>query len=106
MEREIRACFDKNVKVNILASCDYNRNGIVALCESDLFYVVEEVVFEYESEWEVYDFQDKADAEKLYHEIADERRNTPNWAMQAEYDDAHGTINGEDPGIVAMREAG
>lgn len=28
----------------------------------------------------------------------------PNWEMQAEYDELHGTINGEDAGIVAMRE--
>lgn len=28
----------------------------------------------------------------------------PDWELQAEYDELHGTINGEDPGVVAMRE--
>ena len=28
----------------------------------------------------------------------------PNWEAQARYDEEHGTINGEDPGIVAYRE--
>ena len=30
--------------------------------------------------------------------------NEPDWEMQAEYDSLHGTINGEDPGVVEMRE--
>jgi hypothetical protein len=30
----------------------------------------------------------------------------PDWEAQARYDEEHGTINGEDPGIVAMRELG
>lgn len=28
----------------------------------------------------------------------------PDWEAQARYDEIHGTINGEDPGVVAMRE--
>lgn len=29
----------------------------------------------------------------------------PNWELQAEYDEMHGTINGRDPGVVAYEEA-
>lgn len=29
---------------------------------------------------------------------------TPNWEAQAEYDEMHGTVNGQDPRIVAWQE--
>lgn len=37
-------------------------------------------------------------------ERADSEEPAPDWEAQARYDEAHGTINGEDAGIVAMRE--
>ena len=29
---------------------------------------------------------------------------TPNWEMQAEYDEMHGTVNGEDLGVTQWKE--
>jgi hypothetical protein len=52
---------------------------------------------------EVYSFMTYEEAREFFgNEQA--REIQPNWEAQAEYDELHGTINGEDAGIVAMRE--
>jgi len=51
-------------------------------------------------------FEEGCEAEALarHDALVEEYRDKPNWNAQAAYDEAHGTINGEDPGIVEMRE--
>lgn len=108
-EREIRGVFEKDAEIEVLRHCDPNRLGI-GLCYSkkyDLFYAVQEQVFdEGDTDWDVWDFKTRQEAESLYDGLVADRSATPNWEAQAEYDELHGTINGEDPGIVHMRELG
>ena len=109
-EREIRCVFEKDADIEVLRHCNPNRLGIIGLCYSkkyDLFYAVQEQVFdEGDTDWDVWDFKTRAEAESLYEGLMKDRSNTPNWELQAEYDELHGTINGEDEGIVRMRELG
>lgn len=42
--------------------------------------------------------------EELYQEVQS-KEPEPDWEAQARYDEAHGTVNGEDPNIAAWREA-
>jgi hypothetical protein len=55
--------------------------------------------------WEddVISYASYEEAQKAFDEWSD-RPLEPNWEAQAEYDELHGTINGEDAGIVMMRE--
>jgi hypothetical protein len=107
-EREIRGVFEKGADIEVLRHCDPNRLGIIGLCFSkkyNLFYAVQEQVFdEGYTDWDVWDFPTREAAESIYDGLVKDRSDTPNWEAQAEYDEIHGTINGEDPGIVAMRE--
>lgn len=50
------------------------------------------------------DYDNEEEARAAFQGFVDEYKNKPNWNAQAAYDEAHGTINGEDPGVVAMRE--
>lgn len=109
-EREIRGVFEKDAEIEVLRHCNPNRLGIIGLCYSkkyDLFYAVQEQVFdEGYTDWDVWDFKTRQEAESLYDGLVADRSATPNWEAQAEYDELHGTINGEDLGIAHMRELG
>lgn len=53
------------------------------------------------------DTKDRAEAEKFYRTWVAEScgyKAEPDWEAQAAYDEAHGTINGSDPAIVAWQE--
>lgn len=52
---------------------------------------------------QVYEFNSYEDARQWFDKYSGQSLE-PNWEAQAEYDELHGTINGEDAGIVAMRE--
>lgn len=52
---------------------------------------------------EIFSYPTYEEARKAFDEWKD-RPLEPNWEAQAEYDELHGTINGEDPGVVTMRE--
>lgn len=94
------------VPVEVLEHANPNRLGTIALVKQ----VGADV-------WWFYDATDAEDSEAWTNEYSSEQlarseyntelqrlQNTPNWEAQAEYDEAHGTVNGEDHGIVAMRE--
>lgn len=41
----------------------------------------------------------------LVHSLREESEpEGPNWEAQAEYDELHGTVNGQDPGVLEMME--
>ena len=96
----------------ILAWANPNRWGPVALVRaldegSDTLMTT--YVFEDDPDgWEpdIRSFASVEEAEAAFNKRVEELRHTPNWEAQAEYDEVHGTINGEDPGVVAMRELG
>lgn len=50
------------------------------------------------------EFETEEEALRAFHEECEALEGKPNWEAQAAYDAAHGTINGEDPGVVAYRE--
>lgn len=52
---------------------------------------------------QVYEFNSYEDARQWFDKYSGQSLE-PNWEAQAEYDELHGTINGEDAGIVMMRE--
>ena len=75
--------------------------------ESDAYFTVEEAVTDGYGDYDGTDteeFETEAEARKYFEERCKKLADTPNWEAQSAYDEAHGTINGEDPGIVAMRE--
>lgn len=47
--------------------------------------------------------EDRAKAEAYFDERVAELQDTPNWRLQEEYDEAHGTVNGYDPDIEAWK---
>lgn len=53
---------------------------------------------------EVFEEGSEAEALARHDALVEEYKDKPNWNAQAAYDEAHGTINGEDAGIVEMRE--
>lgn len=75
--------------------------------EEDAYFMVYEACTDGYGEYDGEDdteFETEAEARKYYEDRLSSLRDTPNWAAQAAYDEQHGTINGEDAGIVAMRE--
>lgn len=50
------------------------------------------------------DLGSEAEALAQHDALVKEYADKPNWNAQAAYDEAHGTINGQDAGIVAMNE--
>ena len=76
--------------------------------ESDACFTVEEASTDGYGDYDgidIEEFETEAEARKYFEERCASLADTPNWEAQAAYDEAHGTINGEDPGVVAMREA-
>jgi|SRR6056297_2052385 len=74
--------------------------------EQDAYFILTiQDVYDEWSEPDDWEYDNEAEAVAAFEEFVAEYGNKPNWNAQAAYDAAHGTINGEDPGIVAMREA-
>lgn len=79
----------------ILKRANPNRHGWIILKETthvDEVYYTVVGADEYEHEPE-----SLAEAEALFDRLVNELKDEPNWEAQAEYDDAHGTINGYAP---------
>lgn len=76
--------------------------------EEDAYFLVSVVDSFDEEDYgdDPYDYETEAEAKAAFDGFVEEYRDKPNWNAQAAYDEAHGTINGEDPGIVIMRELG
>lgn len=50
------------------------------------------------------DYEDAVAVYKKWAAESEDRPVEPDWEAQARYDEAHGTINGSDPGVVAWQE--
>ena len=76
--------------------------------EEDAYFLVVEATTDgygyYDGTDEV-EFETEAEARKYFEERCAELSDVLNMEAQYQYDMAHGTVNGEDAGIVAMREA-
>lgn len=59
---------------------------------------------EYGDVWETEFGDNEAAARERYETERSELRSVPNWEAQEEYDRLHGTVNGQDPRIVAWNE--
>lgn len=74
--------------------------------EEDAYFMVTIVdAFDDWSEPDEYEAETETEALEMFTGFVEEYQDKPNWNAQAAYDEAHGTINGEDAGIVAWREA-
>ncbi len=94
------------VPVQVLEHANPNRLGLIALVkqvDADLWWFYDATDEDADEAW-TNDYSSEAEARSEYETELKRLQNTPNWEAQAEYDEAHGTINGEDPGIVQMRE--
>lgn len=108
-ENTILGCFPRGEKIEVLRSCNPNRNGVLGLVKGKDGYtvVIEYVYGSYdceESDFDMRDFETLEEATSCYEGLVLDSSNSPNWDLQAEYDAAHDTINGEDRGIYEMRE--
>lgn len=74
--------------------------------EDDAYFLVHimDVYDEFGCDVDPYDYDTEEEARAAFTEFVAEYADKPNWNAQAAYDEAHGTINGEDAGIVEMRE--
>ena len=73
--------------------------------EDDAYFLVTILdAFDDWSEPDDYEAETEAEALEMFAGFVEEYRDKPNWNAQATYDVEHGTINGEDAGIVQMRE--
>jgi hypothetical protein len=74
--------------------------------EEDAYYLL--YIVDQFDDWggdqDPYDYETEAEGIAAFEGFVEEYRNKPNWNAQAAYDAEHGTINGEDAGIVEMRE--
>lgn len=50
-----------------------------------------------DGELEQEDFESTNEARHAFLDLCEELRRTPNWELQAQYDEAHGTVNGYAP---------
>lgn len=73
--------------------------------EADAYFMIY-IGDQYDPDGEVddYDYETETEARLAFDGFVAEYKDKPNWNAQAAYDEAHGTINGEDAGIVAYRE--
>ena len=53
-----------------------------------------------DGELEQEDFESTNEARHAFLDLCEELRHTPNWELQAQYDEAHGTLNGGDPRLM------
>jgi len=90
----------------IIAKANPNRLGeirIVKEVATGRFFVYNDI----HNEWgddDPADFSTEEEGMAYFHAQVEDAAKIPNWEAQAEYDEEHGTINGEDPRIVAYRE--
>lgn len=90
--------------VEVLENANPNRNGWIVLVKyKNEFFTAFEDDPEFEP-MEAGPYKAEADARTVYEQWREEQGDTPNWDAQAEYDQMHGTVNGQDPGIVEMNE--
>lgn len=91
--------------INRVALLDIDtRHDMLLLCDREDGYFIWVMMTDPDSyEDEIFDYSSYESARKVFDEWTD-RPLEPNWEAQAEYDELHGTINGEDAGIVMMRE--
>ena len=107
-ERRLVRQYERNlseVKMSRVALLDIDtRHDMLLLCDRDEGYFIWVMMTDpYSFEDELFDYSSYEAARKTFDEWT-ERPLQPNWEAQAEYDELHGTINGEDAGIVMMRE--
>lgn len=98
-ERSLRRANCNGVAIELIA---YWGRGTP---EKDAYYVlhVEDLYANWGGPDEI-EYDDKTEAIEAFEGFVEEYRNKPNWNAQAAYDEANGTVNGEDPGVVQMRE--
>lgn len=48
--------------------------------------------------------EDEAEGRRWFADSVKQYSGEPDWELQAQYDEMHGTINGRDPGVVLMEE--
>ena len=73
--------------------------------EEDAYFLVVEATTDGYDGTDKVEFETEAEARKYFEERCAELSDIPNMEAQYQYDMAHGTVNGEDAGIAAMREA-
>lgn len=93
----------------LLRWCNPNRHGAIALIKdagdhSKVYWVFHEEPDGSDFEPSSYGPYDEDTAKRRYLELAEEQANTPNWELQREYDEAHGTVNGGDPRITEWED--
>jgi hypothetical protein len=91
--------------INRVALLDIDtRHDMLLLCDREDGYYVWIMMTDPDSyEDEVFEYSTYEAARKAFDGWEAEPLQ-PNWEAQAEYDELHGTVNGEDAGIVMMRE--
>jgi len=92
------------VPVEVLEYANPNRWGTIALIKqvgADVWWFYDAIDAEDGEVW-TNEYSSEELARKEYDTELQRLLNTPNWEAQAEYDEVHGTINGEDPSIVEM----
>jgi hypothetical protein len=91
---------------SVVAWCNPNRLGVLAHIEQD----GQHIVFFEDNDPDLYDpmrdmeCHSKKEAERIYQKWRAGLLETPNWEAQREYDERHGTVNGEDPRIAEAKE--
>ena len=88
------ALIDLDTRSDMVFYCDRDGEHALWLMDDD------------EDAWEdkVFNYPTYEQARYFFDEWKGSSHQEPNWEAQAEYDELHGTINGENSGIVAMRE--
>lgn len=93
------------VPVEVLEHANPNRLGIIALVKqvgANVWWFLDATDEDGDAWTNEYPSEELARLE--YNTELQRLQNTPNWEAQEAYDEANGTVNGEDPGIIAMRE--
>ncbi len=79
-----------------------NRHGILMTEMGGLFYIYDADHDEYDTE--PTEFETREAADTAFDAEIRRLRDVPNWEAQAEYDEAHGTVNGYAPWQLIGRE--
>ena len=82
-------------------------------CKNPGYWIIDDACEESFGTDELDAAQSDEEAKAAFDKWVDEQRDgeeepepepEPDWELQAEYDEMHGTINGQDPGVVMMNE--
>ena len=85
--------------MTIIKTATVNGFGVrIVKADEDCYWVEENSSGYYEEGREL---QTLADAELEFSELCKVLGDTPNWELQAKYDEEHGTVNGYDPRMEA-----